>query len=84
MVPLSANGRSRNPVLAGEAGIGAGATVWTLTGPGPNPLANVVEDAICLPGTAATVHEEHPVAIHILGATLASELSTSDSPRKAS
>ncbi|TVT52142.1 SIS domain-containing protein [Amycolatopsis rhizosphaerae] len=74
VVLLSANGRSRNLTLAAEAGIGAGATVWALTGPGPNPLTNVVDDAICLPGTAAAVQEAHLVAIHILCATLEQEL----------
>lgn len=81
---LSANGRSHNLVLGAEARIRADAHVWALTGPGPNPLANVVEDAVCLPGTAATVEETHLVAIHIPGATLTSELSTSDSPHKVS
>jgi phosphoheptose isomerase len=84
LILLSANGRSHNLVLAAEAGIRAGANVWALTGPGPNPLANVVEDALCLPGTAATVQEAHLVAIHILGTVLESELSTADSRRKAS
>lgn len=84
VILLSANGRSHNLVLAAEAGIRAGANVWALTGPGPNPLANVAEDALCLPGTAATVQEAHLVAIHILGAVLENQLSTSDSSRKAS
>ncbi|NIH83001.1 phosphoheptose isomerase [Amycolatopsis viridis] len=63
---LSASGRSRNLVRAAEEGACAGAQVWALTGPTPNPLANVAEDALCLPGTAATVQEAHLVAIHIL------------------
>lgn len=73
VVLLSANGRSRNLVRAAEAGLLTGANVWALTGPGPNPLANVVEDAICLPGTAATVQEGHLVAVHILSAALTAE-----------
>ncbi|NKQ58167.1 SIS domain-containing protein [Amycolatopsis sp. K13G38] len=84
VVLLSANGRSRNLVLAAEAGIRSGANVWALTGPGPNPLANAVEDAICLPGTAATVQEAHLVAVHILCATAESALSTQDSKHRAS
>jgi D-sedoheptulose 7-phosphate isomerase len=78
VILLSANGRSRNLVLAAEAGIRAGANVWALTGPGPNPLANRVEDAICLPGTAAVVQEAHLVAVHILCATFEYALSTLD------
>jgi len=84
VVLLSANGRSRNLVLAAEAGIRAGAGVWALTGPGPNPLTNAVEDAICLPGTAATVQEAHLAAVHILCATAESALSTADSARRGS
>ena len=84
VVLLSANGRSRNLVLAAEAGSKAGANVLALTGPGPNPLTNVVDDAVCLPGTAATVQEAHLVAVHILCATVESDLSTLDSTNRAS
>jgi D-sedoheptulose 7-phosphate isomerase len=80
VVLLSANGRSHNLVRAAEAGIRAGATVWALTGPGPNPLANAVDDALCLPGTAAAVQEAHLVAVHILAATLESALSVIRAP----
>ncbi|MDQ0377859.1 phosphoheptose isomerase [Amycolatopsis thermophila] len=81
---LSASGRSRNLTRAAEEGVRAGANVWALTGPGPNPLANAVEDALCLPGTAPTVQEAHLVAVHILCATVESYLSTSDPERRVS
>ncbi|OXM74291.1 MULTISPECIES: D-sedoheptulose-7-phosphate isomerase [Amycolatopsis] len=84
LVLLSASGRSRNLARAAEEGIRAGANVWALTGPSPNPLANVVEDALCLPGTAATVQEAHLVAVHILCAEVERALSTGDGGRKAS
>lgn len=74
VVLLSANGRSHNLVRAAEAGIRADATVWAMTGPCPNPLVNFVDDALCLPGTAATVQEAHLVAVHILAATMESAL----------
>jgi phosphoheptose isomerase len=80
VVLLSANGRSHNLVRAAEAGIRAGATVWAMTGPCPNPLANTVDDALCLPGTAAAVQEAHLVAVHILAATLESALSAIRAP----
>jgi D-sedoheptulose 7-phosphate isomerase len=75
LILLSANGRSHNLVRAAEAGLRVGATVWALTGPGPNPLANVVDDALCLPGTAVTVQEAHLVAVHILTGAFEAELS---------
>ncbi|GAB3584291.1 SIS domain-containing protein [Amycolatopsis endophytica] len=81
---ISATGRSRNLTRAAQEGVHAGANVWALTGPGPNPLANAVEDALCLPGTAATVQEAHLVAVHILCATVDSASSTSDTERRAS
>nr|WP_240323380.1 SIS domain-containing protein [Amycolatopsis ruanii] len=84
LVLLSASGRSRNLARAAEEGIRAGANVWALTGPSPNPLANVVEDALCLPGTAATVQEAHLVAVHILCAAVERALSTEDGGRRAS
>lgn len=37
-----------------------------LTGPAPNPLAAAVDEAICLPGRAATVNEAHLVAVHLI------------------
>ncbi|MDQ1727139.1 MAG: D-sedoheptulose 7-phosphate isomerase, partial [Frankiaceae bacterium] len=42
-------------------------TVWALTGPGPNRLADLCDDALCLPAARpATVQELHLVAIHVL------------------
>ncbi|WP_167101317.1 D-sedoheptulose-7-phosphate isomerase [Amycolatopsis granulosa] len=81
---LSASGRSRNLVRAAEEGARAGATVWALTGPTPNPLANVAADALCLPGTAATVQEAHLVAIHILCAEVENVLAGGGAERRVS
>jgi phosphoheptose isomerase len=66
LVLLSTSGRSRNLVLAAAAGKAAGATVWALTGPGPNPLAEAAEEAVCLPGGSSSVQEAHLVALHAL------------------
>jgi len=66
VVLLSTSGRSRNVVLAARAASVAGATSWAMTGPAPNPLADEVDDALCVPGTAATVQEAHLVAVHVL------------------
>jgi len=61
---LSTSGRSRNLLLAADAGRAAGATVWALTGPRPNPLADRADEALCLPGPPASVQEGHLVAVH--------------------
>uniref|UniRef100_UPI0035CADBCB SIS domain-containing protein n=1 Tax=uncultured Amnibacterium sp. TaxID=1631851 RepID=UPI0035CADBCB len=66
LVLLSTSGTSANLVRAAEAGREAGATVWALTGDGPNPLTAAVDDALTLPGVGATVQEAQLVAVHAL------------------
>ncbi|HEY0804930.1 MAG TPA: SIS domain-containing protein [Pseudonocardiaceae bacterium] len=66
LILLSTSGRSRNLLAAAAAGQTAGATVWALTGPVPNPLATAVDQAVCLPGDASSVQEGHLVAVHAL------------------
>jgi D-sedoheptulose 7-phosphate isomerase len=64
---LSASGRSPNVLAAAERARALGLTVWAMTGPGPNPLAELAEDAICVAGAdTAIVQEVHLVAIHTL------------------
>ena len=66
LVLLSTSGTSANMVRAAEAGHAAGATVWALTGAGPNPLTEAADDAITLPGVGANVQEAQLVAVHAL------------------
>jgi D-sedoheptulose 7-phosphate isomerase len=66
LVLLSTSGTSANLVRAAEAGRAAGVTVWAMTGPGPNPLADAADDALTLPGVGANVQEAQLVAIHAL------------------
>lgn len=66
LVLLSTSGTSRNLVRAAEAGRAAGATVWAMTGPGPNPLTDAADDALTLPGVGANVQEAQLVAVHAL------------------
>ncbi len=75
---LSTSGRSRNLLTAARAGRTAGATVWALTGPGPNPLASVADDAVCLPGSGSSVQEAHLVAVHALCVAFEASLSNRD------
>ena len=64
---LSASGRSRNVLTAAERAQALGLTVWAMTGPAPNPLASLADDAICVAGAdTAVVQEVHLVAIHAL------------------
>ena len=64
---LSASGRSPNVLAAAERARALGLTVWAMTGPGPNPLAELADDAICVAGAdTAVVQEVHLVAIHAL------------------
>lgn len=64
LVLLSTSGTSENLLRAAAAGRVAGATVWAMTGPGPNPLADAADDALTLPGVGANVQEAQLVAIH--------------------
>ncbi|MER6347987.1 D-sedoheptulose-7-phosphate isomerase [Streptomyces sp. NPDC001595] len=67
LVLLSTSGRSANLISAAVAGDRAGLTVWALTGPGPNPLAEAAHEALCVTAdTTATVQEAHLVAVHLL------------------
>ena len=63
---LSTSGRSGNLLRAADTAREIGVTSWALTGPGPNPLAERCDDAICLPGPSAAVQECQLVAIHAL------------------
>ncbi len=73
---LSASGRSENVLAAAERARSLGLTVWAMTGPAPNPLAAVADDAICVAGAdTAIVQEVHLVAIHALCDALDAEIS---------
>ncbi|HEV7624039.1 MAG TPA: SIS domain-containing protein [Amnibacterium sp.] len=66
LVLLSTSGTSGNLLRAADAARRAGMTVWALTGATPNPLADLADDAITLPGRGANVQEAQLVAIHAL------------------
>lgn len=71
LVLLSTSGRSPNVLAAAEAGRAAGLTVWALTGPAPNPLAERAHDTLAVDSPwTATVQEVHQVAIHLLCAAV--------------
>ncbi|WP_373696119.1 D-sedoheptulose-7-phosphate isomerase [Actinomycetospora aurantiaca] len=66
LVLLSTSGRSENLLAAAEVARALGITVWSITGPGPNPLAEASDEVICLPGVTPSVQEAHLVAVHLL------------------
>lgn len=81
LILLSTSGTSRNILAAAKAASEIGLTTWALTGPAPNPLAAMSDDAIAVEAaTTATVQEVHLMLVHALcmavdDALLAVELS---------
>lgn len=68
---LSTSGTSPNVLAAAQTGRELGLTVWALTGPAPNPLAEAADQAVCVDADqVATVQECHLVAVHVLCAAV--------------
>ena len=67
VVLMSTSGRSENMIAAARRGRDLGLDVWSMTGPRPNPLADLATEscAVDAPYTA-TVQELHLVALHVL------------------
>jgi D-sedoheptulose 7-phosphate isomerase len=75
LVLMSTSGTSANIVAAARRGRERGMAVWAFTGPGPNPLAEVADEALCVDARfTATVQELHLVGLHIMCAALDREL----------
>lgn len=67
---LSASGRSPNVLAATRAARDCGLVTWALTGPGPNPLSEAADEAVCIDAPAtATVQEVHQVCVHLICAS---------------
>ncbi|HEU5485731.1 MAG TPA: SIS domain-containing protein [Microlunatus sp.] len=67
LVALSTSGSSSNVLAAAKAAREQNVTVWALTGPAPNPLAAIADDAVCVDApTTATVQEIHLSLVHAL------------------
>ncbi|GAA4441372.1 D-sedoheptulose-7-phosphate isomerase [Phytohabitans houttuyneae] len=64
---LSTSGRSTNLLAAAEAGADCGLRVLGLTGPTPNPLAELCSDVLAVPSPDPQVVQElHLVSVHVL------------------
>lgn len=67
LIALSTSGESENILNAVKAAQQEDLTVWGLTGPAPNPLQAVADDAIAVASdVAATIQEAHLAVIHAL------------------
>ncbi|ASO19596.1 D-sedoheptulose 7-phosphate isomerase [Actinoalloteichus hoggarensis] len=67
LVLLSTSGTSENVVAAAKAAQDVGVTTWAMTGPAPNPLAALCDDAITVDAPdVATVQEVHLALVHAL------------------
>lgn len=67
LIALSTSGESPNVIAAVVAAAKAGLRTWALTGPGPNALTTVCDDAVTVHAPlTATVQEVHLAAIHML------------------
>jgi len=81
LVLLSTSGRSPNAVSAARRARDCGITVLAMTGPAPNPLASIADDAVCIDSEwTATVQECHLVALHLLCASFDAAV-LAESPR---
>ncbi|MET0133379.1 MAG: SIS domain-containing protein [Kibdelosporangium sp.] len=87
LVLLSTSGTSENLLNAARTGARRGMSVWAMTGPRPNPLAELADETLALPGSSCNVQEAQLVAVHMVckafEAALVS-LSTPDAKRRAS
>jgi phosphoheptose isomerase len=71
LVLLTTSGRSANLMRAAEAGRAEGLRVWAMTGPAPNPVADLADEVLAIDVASPTaVQEAQLVAVHALCAAL--------------
>lgn len=64
---LSTSGTSPNLLAAARAAREAGLRCWAMTGPAPNPLANVCDEALAVAAPDSQIVQElHLVSVHVL------------------
>jgi D-sedoheptulose 7-phosphate isomerase len=64
---MSTSGTSTNILNAASRARACNVEVWALTGPAPNPLAALADDALCIEAEdTAAVQEIHLVALHMI------------------
>lgn len=79
---FSTSGRSENLLVAARAARTRGLVTWALTGPAPNPLAELVDEALPAAGAdAQTVQELHLLCVHLLCEQFEAALENAGVPR---
>ncbi|MFI7481869.1 glycosyltransferase [Kocuria sp. M1R5S2] len=77
LVLLSTSGRSPNVLAAAERAREHGLHVWALTGPGPNPLAELADEVLTVAAPSTSVIQEvHLMLLHAVCAAVDSRLAT--------
>jgi D-sedoheptulose 7-phosphate isomerase len=67
LLVMSTSGRSPNLVAAVRAAAVTGMRAWALVGPGPSPVADACDEALCCPsGDSQVVQELHLVSVHVM------------------
>lgn len=66
LVLLSTSGKSPNLLHAVDAARSAGITTWALTGVGPNPLTDRVDEHVAIDARSANAQEGHLIALHAM------------------
>jgi D-sedoheptulose 7-phosphate isomerase len=75
LVVLSTSGRSPNLVAAVRAAKETGMRTWALAGPGPSPVADACDEALCCPSADSQVVQElHLISVHVMCEYLDKEL----------
>jgi len=71
VVLLSTSGKSPNVLEAARRARQQGMVVWALTGRAPNPLAELADEALCVPADSTSVIQEaHLVLLHAVCAVM--------------
>jgi D-sedoheptulose 7-phosphate isomerase len=67
LLVMSTSGRSPNLVAGVRAAAVTGMRAWALVGPGPSPVADACDEALCCPsGDSQVVQELHLVSVHVM------------------
>jgi D-sedoheptulose 7-phosphate isomerase len=75
LIAMSTSGRSGNVLAAATTARELGVTTWAMTGPAPNPLAELADDALAVDASeTAIVQELHLLALHLVCAAFDNHL----------
>ena len=75
LIALTTSGYSSNVVAAVEEAADCGIASWAVTGPAPNPVCDLADEAVCVEADyAPTIQEIHQIVVHLLCAAVDTEL----------